>query len=226
MLINHYLTLGVSPDASAVQLKRAYHALAAALDPDRSGDPGPFEQARLAYEALSDPRRKAEHDRALGAGFQHGQSGVGAFDPGTIMTDRPVDLIGGFASHHPSVQQIMERLLQNFTGQRIPKSCPLKRLQVELVLSPDQARAGGTVPLHVPIAHVCERCAGTGRAGLFVCDMCEGHGVDWQMARVDVLIPRGTQSGTMLPVSLRHLGIRNLYLNLHIRVSDTASPLI
>jgi hypothetical protein len=51
------------------------------------------------------------------------------------------------------------------------------------------------------------------------CPDCGGHGLLWDLARVDVLLAPPVRDGTMVPVSLRHLGMHNLLLRVHIRVA-------
>ena len=62
-----YAVLGVTRDASMVEIKKAYRALARALHPDSAG-PDPeksqrFKMVTHAYETLSDPGARANYDR-------------------------------------------------------------------------------------------------------------------------------------------------------------------
>jgi curved DNA-binding protein CbpA len=63
---DYYAVLGVSPDATLVQIRRAYRKLARQHHPDRNpGDPcaaNRFQAITMAYEVLADPDRRAVYD--------------------------------------------------------------------------------------------------------------------------------------------------------------------
>ena len=68
---NPYQTLGVAPNATADEIKRAYRKLASKHHPDRGGDTKTFQEIQVAYDILSDAQRRAAHDNpGFGGGFR------------------------------------------------------------------------------------------------------------------------------------------------------------
>jgi hypothetical protein len=65
--LDYYALLGVEPDATLAQIKKAYRKLARLHHPDRNpGDPGAaarFRNLTEAYDTLSDPTRREAYDR-------------------------------------------------------------------------------------------------------------------------------------------------------------------
>jgi DnaJ-class molecular chaperone len=66
---DYYLILGVSRDESPEGIRAAFRQLAKRYHPDRAGaeSTAEFQQIVEAYEVLSDPARRAQHNRHLAA---------------------------------------------------------------------------------------------------------------------------------------------------------------
>jgi DnaJ-class molecular chaperone len=217
MLTDCYFVLGVSPDASLTQIKRAYRRALKKLDAAApTGDAHErFMQIRDAYETLSNSASRNRHNRML----VHSQ----AEERSDSIFDTAFELLSGFERYSPSQQEIRESIEQNFTQHHLPKSMVQRELTVEVLMSPEQAARGGSVPIDFPVAHVCHTCNGTGVAGFYLCDDCGGQGMDWESQRIDVLIPANVNDGTNIPVSLKHLGVNNLFLNVLVRVPASST---
>lgn len=89
----HYEVLGIPPDASPGEVRRAHRQLAQVLHPDRHAGATPQEQAlaerrmrevNAAWTALSDPLRRAEYDRSLRAA-RTGPTSAPSARPGPTM---------------------------------------------------------------------------------------------------------------------------------------------
>src|SRR5882672_3124504 len=72
---DYYKILGVSRDASAEDIKRAYRKLARQYHPDKNkakGAEDKFKEANEANEVLSDPKKRQAYNQ-LGANWKAGQ---------------------------------------------------------------------------------------------------------------------------------------------------------
>lgn len=98
---DYYKILGVSKDADAATIKKAYRKLAKDLHPDaNAGDKNieeKFKAVSEAYDVVSDPKRRAEYDEARRYGAA-GPMGGGRRGPGGFPGGQNVnveDLFGG-----------------------------------------------------------------------------------------------------------------------------------
>ena len=56
--MDHYQTLGVTPQSDVKAIKTAYRKLASKHHPDKGGDQEQFKKVQKAYETLSDPQKE------------------------------------------------------------------------------------------------------------------------------------------------------------------------
>ncbi len=72
-MANAYDILGVPKGASDDEIKKAYRKLASQHHPDKGGDTAKFQEIQTAYDTLSDPHKRAQHDNPNPfSGFDHG----------------------------------------------------------------------------------------------------------------------------------------------------------
>lgn len=93
-MANAYETLGVPKGASEEEIKRAYRKLAAKHHPDRGGDTAKFQEVQSAYETLTDPQKRAQHDNP----FQHHQGPGGSHFEFHFGGAGPEDIFAQFFS--------------------------------------------------------------------------------------------------------------------------------
>ena len=85
--MDHYQTLGVTPQSDVKAIQTAYRKLASKHHPDKGGDQEEFKKIQKAYETLSDSQKKAEYDNPSPFGGQNPFRGGGDNPFGDIFGD-------------------------------------------------------------------------------------------------------------------------------------------
>jgi len=106
--MTHYETLGVSENANADEIKKAYRKLASQHHPDKGGDTAKFQAIQSAYDILQDPakRERYDHERHNPGGMRftvNGQDFGGNMPPGMddIFRNFGFNFGGGFPGGNP-----------------------------------------------------------------------------------------------------------------------------
>jgi molecular chaperone DnaJ len=177
---DYYDVLGVSPDAGADEIKRAYRQLARRYHPDISGDDrgAAFLEVSRAYEVLRDPLRRGSYDARLGAGSA------------TAGHGRAEWLADEIAIDFPSVASLLDRMRHAFFG-----AVTLECLSAEIAVSPHEAFFGTTVPLGIPLRRTCPRCGGRGETWDEWCLECGGDGEVAARHDMQLRVPAGVREG-------------------------------
>ncbi len=110
-MIDPYEALGITREATLGEIKQAYRRLAKELHPDMNPDDEVaserFKDVSVAYDILTDPEKRAHHERARSRwgggsadfGGPRGTPDEDIFDPGFGAGDRPQDLFGDIAGN-------------------------------------------------------------------------------------------------------------------------------
>lgn len=177
MSFDYYEVLGVSRDASADQIKKAYRKMAMKVHPDvatESDAEAKFKQVNEAYEVLSDPQKRAVYDRGGDPLSNGGFGGMGGFSTG---------FGGGF-----DFTNLVDAMFGAGASARGPRS-RVRRGQDALVglrLTLAEAAFGITKPLTLDTAVVCPTCTGSGAeegSTPLTCTTCSGRGEIMQVQR-------------------------------------------
>jgi molecular chaperone DnaJ len=169
-----YEVLGVSKNASADEIKKAYRKLAREYHPDRNpGDSGAeerFKEVQGAYDVLSDPEKRKQYDTFGSAngrgGFQGANVNFGDFnidDLGDLG-----DFFGGLFGRRAGAGGTQTRAQRG------------NDLEVEVSLSFEDSLKGVETKIPVTLETACSECHGSGaRPGTSpkICPECKGRGV-------------------------------------------------
>lgn len=222
-----YELLGVQPDASEGELKKAYRKKALALHPDKGGDPELFKEVTAAYEALADPQKRDMYDRFGEQGLSEGGMG-GGMDPQDLFSQ----LFGGgggfFGGGGPGgrprgprkgkdlVHRVKATLEELYTG-KVTKLA----LQKHVICAKCEGRGGkeGAVkscqgcngqgikvilrqlgPMVQQMQQQCPDCQGTGEqiAPKDRCKQCNGKKINQERQVLEARIEIGMQDGQQI----------------------------
>lgn len=165
---DYYEVLGVTRNASASELKKAFRRLARQYHPDVSEAPDAaekFKEINEAYEVLSDSNKRARYDR-----FGHaGVSGDGGFS--------------GFEGGFGSVADIFEEFFGGGfgSGGRRQRRGPRRGadLRYDLKISFEEAVFGAEKEFEITRPEICPTCTGSGAepgSSPVTCTTCSGSG--------------------------------------------------
>ena len=196
---DYYDVLGVSPDAGADEIKRAYRQLARRYHPDISGDDRglAFKELTGACDVLRDSSRRRHYDRTLST-----QGGDGA----AWFSDE-------VAIDFPSVASVLDRMRDAFFT-----AAPAITLSAEMTLTPREAFSGVTLPFDVPLRRTCSRCGGRGEVWNEWCATCAGLGEVAAAHAVNVRVPAGVRHGDTFRFSLTPPGAPSTVIEVRIAI--------
>jgi molecular chaperone DnaJ len=168
MKADPYEVLGVSPQASDTEIKKAFRKLARELHPDvNKHDPDAeekFKEAAEAYEILSDAERRSVYDRyghdgLSSSGFHSTFQGFGSFS----------DIFDAFFGGGDPFS----------SGRARQGAVQGGDVAVQAEVSLQEAASGTSVQVEYEQVGMCERCKGNGAqpgTPIETCGRCEGTG--------------------------------------------------
>lgn len=174
-------TLGVSRDADEDTVKKAYRKLAMKHHPDKGGDPEKFKEIQGAYDKIT----KGEQEEG-----PFGSGGGGGGDPFSSMFSQFFQNVG----RNKQLHDIHISLKSAYEGHEI--RLKVSNQDVCMNCKCKVCRGQGNIQLG-PFTQTCPQCNGRKGVG---CKTCNNRGFNESTKEYTVKIPKGTRSGTILPV--------------------------
>lgn len=185
---DYYEVLGISKNADASEIKKAYRKQAKKYHPDANDSEDAeekFKEIQEAYEVLGDPSKKATYDQYGHAAFdQNGQQGgFGGYSSS-----------GGFGGFD-DLSDIFGSFFGGFGSRSAQRSAPMQGNDKFTILTIDflEAAHGTTKDIEIMFDEECPHCHGSGAesdADIQTCSTCQGSGIVNEQVR--------TAFGTMM----------------------------
>ena len=195
---DYYEVLGVSKNASADEIKKAFRRLAVEYHPDRGGDEAKFKEINEAYEVLKDSSKRQRYD-------QFGHAGVGS---SAASDGNPFAGFGGASGAQDFNFDFgdlgLGDIFGSFFGAQAGGGQGRRRnrgndIETSIEISFEEAVFGAEVDLRLNLEDTCEHCKGsTVEPGysLETCNECKGSG---QITRVTKTIFGNIQQASTCP---------------------------
>ncbi|XP_069100401.1 dnaJ homolog subfamily A member 4-like [Pleurodeles waltl] len=154
----YYDILGVKPQASADEIKKAYRKLALKYHPDKNPNEGEkFKLLSQAYEVLSDPKKRDLYDQGGEQAIKEGGIGGAGFSS-------PMDIFDMFFGG----------------GSRMNREKRGKNVVHQLSVSLEDLYNGATRKLALQKNVICDKCEGRGgkKGAVEKCSVCKGRGIE------------------------------------------------
>lgn len=224
---DYYQVLGVSRNADAAEIKKAYKRLAMKHHPDRNkGDEtseGKFKEAKEAYEVLSDQQKRAAYDQFGHSGVNQGMGGGGSSNAGfgDIFDSVFGDIFSGGGRGSSQVNRGSD-LMYNLkisledavSGSTVKIRIPKK---ISCVSCNGSGANKGSTPVKCStcdgfgqvrmqqgffsVQQTCPQCRGTGKIIRDPCKSCRGEGRIRDTKTISVAIPEGVDTGDRIRLS-------------------------
>uniref|UniRef100_A0A6I8RBD2 DnaJ homolog subfamily A member 1 n=1 Tax=Xenopus tropicalis TaxID=8364 RepID=A0A6I8RBD2_XENTR len=160
----YYDTLGVKPNATPDEIKKAYRKLALKYHPDKNPKEGEkFKLISQAYEVLSDPKKRDLYDQGGEQAIKEGGMGGGNFSS-------PMDIFDMFFGG----------------GGRMNREKRGKNVVHQLAVSLNDLYNGTSRKLALQKNVICSKCEGYGgkKGAVEKCTTCKGRGVQVRVQQI------------------------------------------
>lgn len=229
MAKSYFAILGISPGATGEEVKSAFRKLAKEFHPDRCpGSNERFRQIQEAYAVLADRRKRREYEEGI-----RKTRPARARRPGPSPAPEPlIPEKDATARKNPSPSRsfrsftytfdiFLDRLERSFLSPFQPAPTRRERSTIEITLTPEQARRGGTARVLVPARAVCPACGGYGKNAWHACARCAGRGAVSIEIPLAVPLPPGLARDYAVLIPLDRYGIPDSRLTVVFRPLPT-----
>jgi molecular chaperone DnaJ len=189
--------LGVKPNATEEEVKKAYRKKAMESHPDKGGNEEEFKKIVDAYEILTGKKQEPRPEPQFQNPF--GRNPFGNRGNGFRMKARPLNL-----EIELTVEEVFHGCVRKvkFFVDRSCKSC-----NGNGGTKFSNCNSCGGRGMHIQNIHgmqtfmMCNACGGSGQVRVENCKTCEGMGLKKEVESVDIKIPKGTTDGTKMVVT-------------------------
>lgn len=153
----YYDILGIKPDATEREIKKAYLQMAKIAHPDKGGDEEKFKELNAAHEILSDPQKRQIYDEC-------GEKGESGMEHGMDMNDIFGQMFGGSNRRRNNIPDINH----------------------SIVITLEEAFLGGAIEVPYERTSLCSKCdgAGSNSGKSYKCGNCKGNGIRLMMRQL------------------------------------------
>lgn len=186
---DYYEVLGVSKDASADEIKKAYRKLALKYHPDKNPDDKSaeekFKEAAEAYEVLSNADKRAKYDRFGHNGLRGGQDFHSYQNVNDIFSHFS-DIFGGSFGGSSIFDDLFNTGRSSGGRRQQYSGTPGSDLKVTLKLTLEEIASGTAKTIKIKKYNKCHTCNGSGAnssSGFKTCSVCKGSGEVREVSR-------------------------------------------
>lgn len=182
-MADYYQILGISKNATADEIKKAYRKKALQFHPDKNPDnknaEAQFKQVSEAYEVLSDQNKRQMYDQYGEEGFKHA-SGMGGGPQGfsaASMEEALRTFMGAFGNGRGSGGGIFDTFFESGFSDSGARAGASKKVSITITF--EEAIKGVTKEVSINNYSLCESCQGSGAknpSSISTCSTCGGQG--------------------------------------------------